>query len=121
MLARYFGSGDRALFDRPDRLTRFAIERIDKGLLCRLEEPLYLTTIDRHVHKDRGRRRVVVPDVVVDHLVVPTSLTGVGIECDDTRAEQVVAGVEATVVIDRHAVGHDVDKTEFWISRHRCP
>ena len=120
-LAGDVGRRDGALLDGPDGLAGLAIERVEEGLLGGLEEPLDLPPVDGHVHQDRGRRGVVVPDVVVDQLVVPAPFPGLGVQRDDARAEQVVAGVMTAVVVDGGAVGDDVDEPELGVGGHRGP
>jgi len=73
LFARNVGLRDRALLDGPDRLPGFAVQGIQEGLLRRLENPLDGPSVDGHVHQDRRGRRVIVPDVVMDQLVVPST------------------------------------------------
>src|SRR5207249_4748615 len=66
----------RALYDRPDRLPRHAIEHIRVALLGKLHQRFDRLALDRHVHEGRSGGKVVVPDVVVRDLVVPDALAG---------------------------------------------
>ncbi len=70
-LARHVGLADRPLLDRPDRLAVRAIEDEDERLLRDLGDGLDRLAVDGDVDQDRRGREVVVPDVVMDQLVVP--------------------------------------------------
>ena len=83
--------------------------------------PLIGPAVHDDVHEERRGRRVVVPDVVVHELEVPAALARLHVERDDARAEEVVAGVEAAVVVDRGAVRDEVDESEFGVRRERRP
>ncbi len=120
-LTRYPRLRDRALLDRPDRFACLAVERIYERLLGDLEHSLDVPAVDVDVHQDRGRGRVVIPDVVVHHLVVPSPLTGLDVQSDQRGGEEVVARVETTVVVDGRSVRRDIDEAELLIDRHRGP
>ena len=74
LLARHVALQHRRLDDRPDRLARRAIERVDPALLRRLRDRLPPLPVHRDVHEVRRHRRVVVPDVVMHHLEMPLPL-----------------------------------------------
>ena len=73
--------------------------------------------VDADVEQVRRHRRVVVPDVVMDHLEVPLALAGLHVERDKAVAVEVVARTMAAVLVaERHADG-DVDQAEIRIRR----
>ena len=116
-----FDARHRPLLESPDRLAGLAVERVQNRLLRRLEHAGDAPSADVHVHDDRRGRRVVVPDVVVHHLVVPQPLAGLDVERDEARRKQVVARAEAAVHVLRGAVGRDVDDAALRIGRQRRP
>ena len=121
LLARHLRLRRRPHFHRPDRFAGVAVVGVDVGLLGDLEQARDAPAADVDVEQDRRRRRVVVPDVVLDQLLVPDPLAGLHVQRDDAGAEQVVAGAEAAVVVDGRAVGRDVDQAARRVGRHRRP
>ena len=93
-LARHVARLHLTLLDRPDRLAVRAIEHIEEGLFGRLCQGLHDTSLYRDVAKDRCARDVVVPQTVMDELVVPPAFTRLDIERDEGFAEQRVASAE---------------------------
>src|SRR5687767_2484174 len=79
--------GHRFLFNRPDRLTSLAIERVQERLFRRLEHTGDAPSVDVHIHEHRRHWRVVVPDVVMHELVMPDTLAGLDVESEQGRAE----------------------------------
>ncbi len=57
-----------------NRLTRFAIEDVQPPVLVGLSERFDRLPVDLHVEQDRLHAVVVIPDVVMDELVVPLQL-----------------------------------------------
>ena len=121
LLARHQGLRHRPLLDGPDRLARLAVQRIEEGLLGGLEQSLDLFAIDCDVHQDRGGGCVVVPDVVMDQLVVPSPFAGLDVQRDDARAEEVVTRTKTAVKVHGGAVRRDIDEAQLRVSRHRRP
>ena len=118
---RHERRGRRAIDDRPDRFARVPVVRIHPRLFRDLEEARNAPAIDVHVEQHRRGWRVVVPDVVLDELLVPDAFARLHVQRDDAGAEQVVAGAEAAEVVDGGAVGRHVDEAALRIRRHRRP
>ena len=97
-----------------------------ESLLRRLREDLARLPVDRHVEQIRRHRRVVVPDVVMDELVVPLALARLHVERDDARAEQVVARTMAAELVDQRPCpsgctrGRDPDPPSTAPTRRPC-
>ena len=68
-----------------------------------------------------GPDRVVVPQVVVDHLEVPHPLAGLDVERDDRVGEQVVAGAVAAVVDAGGRRQRHVDVAQLGVARDAAP
>ena len=73
----------------------------------------------RHVdvHDLGGDRIVHVPDIVMDHLVVPALLSRLGVQSQQTGAVQIGARPVSAVVVPRRSVSRDKDQTAFRIGR----
>src|SRR5207245_2002376 len=82
-----------------------------------LADPLRPAMVEEH---DRARG-VVVPDVVVDHLVVPLVLAGLRVDRDDRRGEEVLAGALAAVEVVRRVAGREVDRPGLGIDGRGLP
>src|SRR5258708_38874514 len=69
------------------------------------------------------KRRIEIPGIAGNDLVMPDIATGIGIECDDGTDEQIVAPARAAdFPIPRRALaGPDVDPVELRIVSHRIP
>ena len=72
-----------------------AIEDVEKSLLGRLRHRLDRPAVHGDVDQDRRARDVVVPDAVVDELIVPDALAGLQFDGEQRFGEQVVAGTMA--------------------------
>ena len=111
----------RALLDGPDRLAGHSIERVDEPLLGDLGYSLHPTSIDGDVEQIRRRRAVVVPDLVMNELVVPHPLAGAYVETDDAVGEQIVTQAMAAVVVRGHRRGRNVDVAELRVRAQIAP
>src|SRR5690606_10505304 len=76
---------------------------------------------DLGVEQDDGVGRVVVPDVVVRLLEVPAVFPGRGVDGDDGRGEEVVAGTDGAVELRPGVAGGEVQQAQFRIHRRRLP
>ena len=81
----------RPLLDWPHRLSRDSVEGEHKTLLGDLGHRLDRSSVNRDVEKVGRRRQVVVPQAMVDELVVPDTLAGLDVETEEGVGEQVVA------------------------------
>src|SRR5229473_4347688 len=70
-LPRSIGCGNWPLFDRPYRFSGRTIEDERERLLRELHDRFDRPSLDGDVSEDRGRRQVVVPQIVVDDLIMP--------------------------------------------------
>ena len=121
MLARRRRLRHRALFDRPDRLARRAIEHIEEAGLAALHHRLDPTAVDRDVGK-RGRSDgVVVPQIVMHHLEVPGQLAGLRVERDEAVRIEVVPGSPAAVVRHGRRAERNVDEAQLLVGAERRP
>ena len=121
LLARHLRLRHRLLLDGPEGLAGRAVEGVGEGLLGDLHHRGDVLPVHGHVHEDGRGGGVVVPDVVMDQLVVPRPLPGLHVQRDQAGAEQVVAGAEAAVEVLGGAVGGNVDEPQLRISRERRP
>src|SRR5438552_16068172 len=99
MFAGYVAWRYRALFDRPDRLSRHAIEHIRVALLGELHQRFDRLALDRHVHQGGSGGEIVVPDVVMRDLIVPDPLAGFEIDANDRIAEQIAAQAMTAIIV----------------------
>ena len=113
--ARDFRFRYRTFLDRPDRLARYPVEGIGERLLCGLNDNGYFLAVDIDIQKDWSSWRVVIPDVVMDHLEMPDPLAGIHIQRDQAGAEQVVTRAETTVEVQCCTVRRDIDNAVFLV------
>ena len=98
----------RPFLDRPHRLAGDAIEHEREPLLGQLHDGVDRPAVDANRDEVRRRRVVVVPQAVMDELVVPLAHAGVRIETDERLGEQIGAGAAAAEeVVARRAERHD--------------
>ena len=69
----------------------------------------------------RRRRKVVVPQAVVDRLEVPNALAGLHVEADEALSEQVVARPVSAIIIVRRRRQREVDVPELLVAARRRP
>ena len=81
----------RPFFDRPHRLSVDAIEDERKCLLRDLDDSLDRPAVNGDVGEHGRGRQIVVPEIVMDELVVPDALARQAVDGDEAVAEQVVA------------------------------
>ena len=121
LLAGHRRGRHRALLDRPDRLAGDPVEHVGERLLGHLRHGLDLPAVDGDVDERRRGRDVVVPDAVVDELVVPDALAGPGVQAHQALREQVVAGPMAAVEIVGGRLDRQIHVAQLQVGRHRCP
>ena len=100
-LSRHIGRGNGPLFDRPDGPPRRAIEDERKRLLRELDDGPDRLVIDADVHEDRRSRQVVVPEIVMNDLIVPHSLAVRAPHAHERVGEEVVARPMPSVHVAR--------------------
>src|SRR5207248_613642 len=77
---RHFALWNRPLFHRKKRLAGEPVKNKDKTHFSRLRHGRDIFPLAAHGDQIGRRRDIVVPDVMVDHLVVPQKLTRAGIK-----------------------------------------
>ena len=121
LLARHGRLRHGPFFNRPDRCAGFAIQDEEERLLGWLGQRLDAAAVQRHVEQDGRAREVVVPQAVMDGLVVPLPLAGLDIERDEALVEQRVARPVAAVIIARRHFDGQVDQAELEVRAHLRP
>ena len=97
--------GHGPLLDVPHRFARFAVEDVPEGLLRDLHNDVLPLAVVLASRENGLRRKVVVPKVVVDRLVVPLALARAGVERDDRVPEEIRAGAVRAVEVIRRRPG----------------
>src|SRR4030095_15439366 len=82
LLAGYIGLRNRPLLDGPDWIPVGTIEDEGKRHLRELNNGLDSAPAHRNVGKNRSARRIVIPDIVVNDLLMPDPFAGLDIQCD---------------------------------------
>ena len=106
------------LVDADDRLTRLAVEDVRPARLADLDDRFARAPADVQIHEHDGIARVVVPDVVMHLLEVPTVFPGRELDRDDRHRIEVVAGAHGAVVVGARVARREVDEAEL---RDRWP
>ncbi len=121
VLAGHIAFRHRPFFDRPQRLSRHAIEDVHERLLGRLRDRLDDFSVSPDVDEDRRARNVVIPDAVVHELVVPLALAGLQIDGDEAFGEQVVAGPIGAEVIAGRALDRQIRDLQLGVDADLSP
>ncbi len=121
LLSRHVRLRHRALFYRPHRTAVAAIEDVREALLRQLHDDRDPLSVDGDIEQDRMCRHVVVPDVVMNQLLVPHLLARARFHRDERVAIEVVTGAMATVDIVGWRLDRQVDQTELRVGRERSP
>src|SRR5689334_20998901 len=79
------------LFDRPDGLAGHAVEYECKAALRNLRDGWNPAAFDGDIDEHGRRGQIVVPDVVVQSLEMPHTLSSGSVETDETVREEIVA------------------------------
>src|SRR5262249_43510833 len=82
----------RTLLDGPYRFAALPVEYIQERLFAGLRHDWDLFALDLYIRQDRGRRVVMVPDAVMDVLIMPAALASLEIQRHEAFAEQVIPG-----------------------------
>ncbi len=98
-----------------------SIEDVDPTGLARLGDRFAFDSAVVEVEQHDRRGRVVVPDVVMHLLVMPAVLSGLRVERDDRRREQVVALADRAVVVGPRIARAEVEEAELGIDGRRIP
>src|SRR5690606_11943670 len=117
-LSRHISTWNRTFLYWPDRLAGGTVKGIDKRLLG--DRHHYLATIGQ-IDQHRCSRKIPVPDVMVNELVVPTAFTGAHIQRHQAAGEQVGTGSVATVVVAGGILYRQINQSQFGVAGHGCP
>src|SRR5438552_69798 len=98
-LSRQFTRQHGALFDREQGFARKPIEYEDKSHFCHLNDDGNFTSSLANSYQTRGRRRVMIPEVVMNHLEIPNELACRGVQRHERVAEQILTSAVRTVKI----------------------
>ena len=110
-----------AFFNRPDRLAGFAVQHKQEGALGGLCQRLDGAAFCLHVEQHRCRRQIVVPQAVMNGLVVPAVGAGLHVHCHQGLAIEAVTRAVETVVVGRGHFHRQIHQAEFGIGAHLCP
>ena len=105
----------------PYRRTCAAIKHKCQSLLGDLRNRGNLSALHRDIEKNGRRRRVVIPDRMMNGLKMPDPLTGRGVEAHQALSVEVVAESVAAVIVAGRRLDRKVNVAERWISAHWCP
>ena len=108
-------------FDRPDWLTRLAVEDEAEALFGDLGHGLDFSASDIDIDEVGRSRQIVVPHPVVGDLEVPDALARSGIQADEALGEEVVARAVPAIVIVSRGAHWQIDITQFGIGAHQGP
>ena len=120
-LERHFARRHGTLLDAINRLAGDPVEQEQQaGLVDHRHGGNRLAALLDVEKRWRGRE-VGIPDVVVHDLEVPQVLAGVRVGRDDARAEEIVAGAIAAVLIDRGRAERHVDDAALDVDGDEAP
>ncbi len=95
---------------------------IDMPGLSGMDYPRYHASVAvAHIHQDWRARRVEVPHVMRDVLVVPLVLAGVEVDRHHRVGKQIVAGTYCAIKVRRGVPNHEVHRARFPVDRWRHP
>src|SRR6266567_145670 len=109
------------IFDREKRLTREAVEQVDESLLRGLCNRVNRMAAALDGEQHRRRRKIAVPNVVVNSLKMPEALAGARIDGDKAIGKQVVANAVRAIKIECGRTRGDVDDATGGVERHPGP
>lgn len=89
-LSRHRALRDRPLLDWEERVSGEPIQDVHEARLRDLRHRRDLLSAAANRHQDRRVRQIVIPDVVVDDLVVPEPLPGIRVQREDGIGEQIL-------------------------------
>ena len=98
-----------------------AIEYEHEAMLRQLGDGFDAAPGDGEVHQHRLRGQRIVPDAMVDELVVPAADAGFRVQRDQRLGEQVVARTRAAVIEVAGIPGRQIDEAALLVDRHARP
>src|SRR4030095_6334431 len=109
------------LLDGPQRGAGRAIEHEDESVLRGLRHDVYVSAVVPNSEKLRRSRKIVVPEIVMNDLIVPESFARPRIERNQTVAEQVRAVAIASVEIVSGRSERDIRDAPPLVARQLAP
>ena len=106
---------------RPNWLSVCSVENIGKRLLPGLRNSLDRPSVDIDVDQDRRRRHVVVPDVVMNQLLVPDPFTCLDIDTHQRIREEIRAGPVAAIEVVGRIFDVEIRVAKFVVGGERSP
>ena len=114
-------AGYRPLLDREQGLAGHPVEGEHSRHLGDLDRRLAHAAIDRDIGQDRRGRQIVVPQVVVDRLIVPDLFTGLGVQGDQGVGVQVIPEARPAVVVVIGRAQRHIDIAQLLVGAKRRP
>src|SRR6185312_8004 len=109
---------DRAFLDREDRLAGGAVEQEQHAVGAHRGDGLVsLPVLAGRIVEHHRRAEVLLPDVVVDDLIVPARLAGLDLERDDAVGVEIVAAPELTTPLRDGVADAEIDQPQRRIDR----
>ena len=121
LLARHVALRHRTLLDAEHRLAGDPVEDEDQPHLRELHDGGNRPAGARDVDQNRLRRQVVVPDVVMDQLLMPAANAGGRVERDQRVGVEVGARPVAAVEVVRRRAQRQVHQAPRLVDAHRRP
>ena len=121
LLAGHIALGNRPLFDGPERLAGHAVEDVEQSELGGLRDDVdHLAVVLDGEELGRGGG-VVVPEIVMDELVMPEALAGAEVEREDAVAEEIGAFAVAAVHVVSGRAEREIADAALLIDRDFAP
>ena len=121
VLAGHVALRNRPFLDRPDRLARNAIEHIEQSELRRLRDDIDRLAAVVHGQQLRSGDEIVVPQIMMQQLVVPEALAGAKVERQQRIAEQVVPFAIAAPQIEGRRAEREIPDATLLVDRELGP
>src|SRR5277367_1755765 len=108
-------------FDREKRLAIGTVKHVQVPLLGCLCDCLHAPAVVSYRQQSRRRRKIPIPNVMMDALEVPKALAGFGIEREQSVCEEIVACTVGSIKIEYCRSCRDIDNAPPGIERHPRP
>ena len=115
------GGGDGDLVDGEERLAGLTVEEEDVSGLGDLGDGIDASALVADGDEVRRGGQVAVPEVVVDHLVVPDAVAGAGVEGDEGICVEVVSDAVAAPEVEGGGTGGAEDEAALLVEGEAGP